>query len=571
MKFVPLSSVRNWDIVKGYWCPISFNMICPNCSLNSNIENNPVNFSIPKLETEFDSFQKTLTSESKCPECRNKIYLWIINPSKDFDNKDCDGILFFPITFSENSYLKDYMISSSDVEKWGKHKGTDHKKQYPEDIRITCPHCNIPTIFRESILGEYDKKRNTVSSSANCLNCNKKVLFWTINPTEIDQPSKCKGILFFAEKQKIIKSSETKPIIPKENLVENDIIKPITEEVARKFNTPKEEAPKNNITSIKEEVNMKLESEHLNKIIKNKNGSTAAQVIFMDIEKYSKRNSSNQKKVIDKFIELIKNAIAEIKQINEFAEYATDNGIEFDTDIIKIPTGDGLAIVFTFIEDKTTTLPLQFAQKLLHLIKSNNKKFACVQFQRENWCNDHNHFKLRIGINEGNGIVYKDVNRNYNFAGTTINMASRIMDFADGMQILFSENAYQKLVDFDHTLTDNFKNSIEIEVKFGIKLKVRQYFSSDYEYINSESPQKINQHEKIICPINSRINLPKMDEWEIALQAKNILLIGHNLNYITKNFESFFRDFLFKKNGILRLLIINRENKELLKTMVLIG
>lgn len=54
-------------------------------------------------------------------------------------------------------------------------------------------------------------------------------------------------------------------------------------------------------------------------------------------------------------------------------------------------------------------------------------------------------FQVRIGINENTDNVVLDINGNRNVAGNGIAMAQRIMDKADGMQILVSESVHIKL------------------------------------------------------------------------------------------------------------------------------
>src|SRR5207253_327703 len=64
-------------------------------------------------------------------------------------------------------------------------------------------------------------------------------------------------------------------------------------------------------------------------------------------------------------------------------------------------------------------------------------------------CNCHPNFNLTVGISEGKGIVYKDVNGGFNVAGVVINMAARAMAMAERNQIFFTEDACKAMVEMD--------------------------------------------------------------------------------------------------------------------------
>ena len=89
-----------------------------------------------------------------------------------------------------------------------------------------------------------------------------------------------------------------------------------------------------------------MTSEHLNQIMSKHNRIANLQVVFVDIEKYSKRRTITQTEVIDRFTEILLQAL--VKTSKEYVQYAQANGVNFKTDIITIPTGDGAAIVFAF-------------------------------------------------------------------------------------------------------------------------------------------------------------------------------------------------------------------------------
>ena len=130
---------------------------------------------------------------------------------------------------------------------------------------------------------------------------------------------------------------------------------------------------------------------------------------------------------------------------------------------------------------------------LLVCIHEHNQKNECEKYTKEGWCNCHPAFAVRIGIGEGKGIIYKDVNENYNVAGVAINLSSRIMSLGDGMQILLSSEAYQNLIDMTNELglEDAFARFPDIEVKDGLKVDVYQYRPANRPSVNGSDPESV--------------------------------------------------------------------------------
>jgi hypothetical protein len=101
---------------------------------------------------------------------------------------------------------------------------------------------------------------------------------------------------------------------------------------------------------------------------------------------------------------------------------------------------------------------------------------------------------LRIGISEGRGVVYKDINGNYNVAGRVINLAARVMGLGDKNQILFTEESYNQIVDMvdDADLSTRFVEYKKVRIKHDLEVKVYQYKGEEEEYINANPPEKIS-------------------------------------------------------------------------------
>jgi class 3 adenylate cyclase len=95
--------------------------------------------------------------------------------------------------------------------------------------------------------------------------------------------------------------------------------------------------------------------------------------------------------------------------------------------LVKIPTGDGMALVFF----DSPEAPVECALEISRRLASAN-------------------LPLRIGIHSGpvSGLV--DVNGRGNVAGEGINMAQRVMDCADAGHILLSKRVADDLAQFKH-------------------------------------------------------------------------------------------------------------------------
>ena len=75
-------------------------------------------------------------------------------------------------------------------------------------------------------------------------------------------------------------------------------------------------------------------------------------------------------------------------------------------------------------------------------------------------------FDVRIGVNENVDNLIFDINDRANLTGAGINYARRIMDYADGGNILISQTVYERLSQREKYL-EKFKE----DVKYKGKLK----------------------------------------------------------------------------------------------------
>jgi class 3 adenylate cyclase len=207
------------------------------------------------------------------------------------------------------------------------------------------------------------------------------------------------------------------------------------------------------------------------------------QVAFFDIVSYSKRKSTAQRRIIEKFTHTLEQCLTEVSR--QYVGYAQATGTNFSSDIVRIPTGDGAALVFTF--DGLHNISLDAASAFIRLLDATNKANPCAKFEADDWCNCHDNMRVRIGMAEGKGIIYEDINGNANVAGTTINMAARVMGLAAPMQTVFTEEAYKSIIDMttDVSIENNFIEVDDVVIKHGKKIKVFVYRDDSVSGLNS--------------------------------------------------------------------------------------
>ena len=140
-----------------------------------------------------------------------------------------------------------------------------------------------------------------------------------------------------------------------------------------------------------------------------------AHVLFIDIVGYSKLSINEQRAVVDELTTIVRGSDQYQK-----AEAAGR--------LIKIPTGDGMALVFYTSQEA----PAQCAIEISRALKA------------------HPRLQVRMGIHSGpvSGVI--DVNGHANLAGAGLNMAQRVMACGDAGHILVSKHVAEDLEEYEH-------------------------------------------------------------------------------------------------------------------------
>ncbi|HVS27652.1 MAG TPA: adenylate/guanylate cyclase domain-containing protein [Burkholderiales bacterium] len=131
-------------------------------------------------------------------------------------------------------------------------------------------------------------------------------------------------------------------------------------------------------------------------------------VVFADIVEYSKKAGDEQIKLKDQFNGIISRAIKDI----------TVN------DRIILDTGDGVAISFLGAPEDALFVGLSLRDSLKEIESTDE-------------------LRARIGINLGPVRVVKDINGQPNIIGDGINVAQRVMSFAEPNEVLVSRSYYE--------------------------------------------------------------------------------------------------------------------------------
>jgi len=177
-----------------------------------------------------------------------------------------------------------------------------------------------------------------------------------------------------------------------------------------------------------------------------------AHVLFMDIVGYSKLLIDEQSEALQELNQIVRNTEAARK-----AEAAGQ--------LIILPTGDGMALVFTGSVEE----PVECALQVSHTLRAQPS------------------LPVRMGIHSGPVHHVADVNQRENIAGAGINIAQRVMDCGDASHILLSKRVaddlaqYRRWQPYLHELGD-------IEVKHGVVVSVVNLYADVVG--NPESPAR---------------------------------------------------------------------------------
>jgi class 3 adenylate cyclase len=192
--------------------------------------------------------------------------------------------------------------------------------------------------------------------------------------------------------------------------------------------------------------------------------------IFLDIVKFThRRNVEAQSDIVRVLNRIVRESIKK-------------NAIDAGTPIY-IPTGDGICIAFKNTEGRYPfDIHMQIALDILAFLHGYNDGL-----NEDNDRDELRRFQIRIGLNANEDNLITDINGRENVAGAGISLASRIMDKADGNQLLVGESVYDRLQQRQKYM-DKFKAFSTVD-KHGKPFKVYQFIDEGHAGLNIDVPK----------------------------------------------------------------------------------
>src|SRR5579863_8003768 len=161
-----------------------------------------------------------------------------------------------------------------------------------------------------------------------------------------------------------------------------------------------------------------------------------AHVLFVDIVGYSKLPMDHQHDQIELLQQLTSST----------TDFIRTKSLE---QLISLPTGDGMALVFFGNAEAPANCALELGQKLA----------------------SHPELKLRMGLHTGPVYRMADINANRNVSGGGINIAQRVMDCGDAGHILLS-SALAGVLREVSTWAPSLHDLGEVQVKHGVRVHI---------------------------------------------------------------------------------------------------
>ena len=183
-----------------------------------------------------------------------------------------------------------------------------------------------------------------------------------------------------------------------------------------------------------------------------------AYILLIDVVGYSKL-------LVNEQIELLQ----ELKQIVRSSE--SFRAAEARGELIRVPTGDGMALVFFHSPEEPARCALEISRAL----------------------QDHRSMQLRMGVHSGPVNRVTDVNEKTNIAGSGINVAQRVLDCGDAGHILLSAHVAEDLAEYRHW-QPHLHDLGECEVKYGLRLHLFNLYKDDVG--NPHLPEKLKRGKR---------------------------------------------------------------------------
>ena len=180
-------------------------------------------------------------------------------------------------------------------------------------------------------------------------------------------------------------------------------------------------------------------------------------VLFLDIVGYSKLLIEEQKERLDQLTKIVLGT----PQVRAST----------DEQLVRLPTGDGMALVFHHSAEEPARCALEIAEAL----------------------RKHPEIPVRMGIHSGPVSAVTDVSGRSNLAGAGINIAQRVMDCGDAGHILMSQHVADDLMQY-RQWAPRLRDLGECEVKHGVRLHLVNLYAEPLG--NPKLPEKFRQNKQ---------------------------------------------------------------------------
>ena len=225
-----------------------------------------------------------------------------------------------------------------------------------------------------------------------------------------------------------------------------------------------------------------------------------AHVLNMDVVGYSTLLITDQSQIMSELTPIVRGT-ARFRQG------------EAEGKLLRIPTGDGMVLVF-FNDPEA---PIECAMEIAAALKN------------------HPEIRLRMGIHSGPVNQVVDVNDRSNVAGAGIDMAQRVMDCGDAGHILLSKRVADDLAPFPRW-NPHLHDLGECEVKHGRKVGLVNFYTDDLG--NPKVPEKLKGASRQPAAARAQAGWPRLIKIATLLLAcllpviAVIILLHHRGTYL---------------------------------------
>jgi TolB-like protein/Tfp pilus assembly protein PilF len=182
-------------------------------------------------------------------------------------------------------------------------------------------------------------------------------------------------------------------------------------------------------------------------------------VLFIDIVGYSKLLITEQSEQL----ETLKKIVRGTEQFRL---------AEAEGKLLRLPTGDGSALVFRNSTEAPVLCALEISEEL----------------------RNHPELHVRMGIHSGPVNEVVDLNEQANIAGAGVNIAQRVMDCGDAGHILLSRHVAEDLEHYPRWRSDLHELG-ECEIKHGVRISVVNLYTD--ELGNPQVPEKLRNTQQL--------------------------------------------------------------------------